>query len=136
MPDNSHPGFGESGDGEPDDDFRDMLRDFLAGNSEIDPSKLASAAGVPNDPALVAQLMSKLQDALQNSGDGINWDLAMEQAKAVASRERTPSLPAERDHQGAAGSLRGELHRVPSIRLDHPAVPGGVAGEFARQVAP
>ncbi len=96
MPDNSHPGFHESDDGEPDDDFRDMLREFLAGNSQIDPSKLASAAGLPNDPALVAQLMGKLQDALQSSGDGINWDLALEQAKAVAGRERTPSLPAER----------------------------------------
>ncbi|MBX3078347.1 MAG: zinc-dependent metalloprotease [Cryobacterium sp.] len=73
-----------------------MLREFLAGNSDIDPGKLASAAGLPNDPALVAQLMSKLQDALQSSNDGINWDLALEQAKAVAGRERTPSLPAER----------------------------------------
>jgi putative hydrolase len=96
MPDNSHPGFGEPSDGEPDDEFRDMLRDFLTGNSEIDPGKLASAAGLPNDPALVAQLMSKLQEALQSSGDGINWDLALEQANAVANRERTPSLPAER----------------------------------------
>lgn len=96
MPENSHPGFDESDDGEPDDDFRDMLREFLAGNSDIDPGKLASAAGLPNDPALVAQLMSKLQDALQSSNDAINWDLALEQAKAVAGRERTPSLPAER----------------------------------------
>ena len=73
-----------------------MLRDFLSGNSEIDPNKLASAAGLPNDPALVAQLMGKLQEALQSSGDGINWDLAIEQAKAVANRDRQPSLPAER----------------------------------------
>ncbi len=111
MPDNSRPGFGESDDGEPDDEFRDMLREFLAGNAEIDPGKLASAAGLPNDPALVAQLMNKLQEALQNSSDGINWDLALEQAKAVANRERTPSLPAERS------SLEQAFH-VAALWLD------------------
>lgn len=112
MPDNPHPNSGEpEEDGEPDDDFRDMLRDFLAGNTDIDPGKLASAAGLPNDPALVAQLMSKLQDALQSSGDGINWDLALEQAKAVANRERTPSLPAER------ASLEQAFH-VAALWLD------------------
>lgn len=73
-----------------------MLRDFLAGNSDIDPAKLAGAAGLPNDPALVAQLMSKLQDALKNSEDGINWNLALEQATAVAGKDRVPSLPSER----------------------------------------
>ena len=98
MPDNSDrdPSDQDPSGQEPEDEFRDMLRDFLSGNSEIDPNKLASAAGLPNDPALVAQLMGKLQEALQSSGDGINWDLALEQAKAVANRERQPSLPAER----------------------------------------
>ncbi|MEO6942454.1 MAG: zinc-dependent metalloprotease [Terrimesophilobacter sp.] len=97
MPDNSDRGpAGPDDDFDPEKDIRDMLRDFLSGNSEIDPSKLAGAAGLPNDPALIAQLMSKLQEALQSSGDGINWDLALEQAKSVAARERTPSLPAER----------------------------------------
>jgi putative hydrolase len=83
-------------DREPEEDFRDLLREFLSGDSELDPAKLASAAGLPADPALVAQLMGKLQEALQSSDDGINWDLALEQAKAVADRDRTPSLPAER----------------------------------------
>ncbi len=93
MPDNSD----RDPDGDrPEDEFRDLLREFLSGNSDLDPGRLASAAGLPNDPALVAQLMSRLQDALQNSGDGINWGLALEQAKAVAERDRRPSLPAER----------------------------------------
>lgn len=93
MPDNSE----RDPDGDhPEDEFRDLLREFLSGNSDLDPGKLASAAGLPNDPALVAQLMSKLQDALQSSEDGINWGLALEQATAVANRDRRPSLPAER----------------------------------------
>ncbi len=94
MPDNpDHDG--QDAD-HPEDEFRDLLREFLSGNSELDPGRLASAAGLPNDPALVAQLMSRLQEALQNSGEGINWGLALEQAKAVAGRDRQPSLPAER----------------------------------------
>ncbi|MCU1509379.1 MAG: zinc-dependent metalloprotease [Glaciihabitans sp.] len=81
---------------EPDDEFRDMLREFLAGNTNIDPAKLASAAGLPNDPEMVAQLISQLQSALESSGEGVNWGLALDQAKGIASRTSVVSLPAER----------------------------------------
>ena len=79
-----------------EDDFREMLREFLSGNGELDPAKLASAAGLPNDPELVSQLISQLQSALQSSEDGVNWGLALEQATALASRSSVVSLPAER----------------------------------------
>jgi putative hydrolase len=87
MPDNSAE--------DPEDEFRDMLRDFLAGNSDIDPGKLASAAGLPNDPAMLQQLMGQLQNALSSSDEGINWGLAEEQAKAAASSGSQPTTPAE-----------------------------------------
>ncbi len=80
----------------PEEEFRDMLREFLNGNSDIDPAKLASAAGLPNDPALIAQLMAQLQNAIQSSGDGINWSLALDQAKQLAQRSTVVTLPAER----------------------------------------
>jgi putative hydrolase len=80
----------------PEEEFREMLRAFLAGDTDMDPSKLASAAGLPNDPELVAQLIAQLQNAMQSSGDGINWGLALEQAKNIASRTTVVSLPAER----------------------------------------
>lgn len=73
-----------------------MLREFLAGNTNIDPAKLASAAGLPNDPEVVAQLISQLQSALNSSSDGVNWGLALEQAKNLAARSSVVSLPAER----------------------------------------
>jgi len=73
-----------------------MLRAFLSGDTDMDPSKLASAAGLPNDPELVAQLIAQLQNALQSSGEGINWGLALEQAKNLAQRTTVVSLPAER----------------------------------------
>ena len=79
-----------------EEEFRDMLREFLNGNGEIDPSKLASAAGLPNDPAMLAQLMAQLQNAINTSGEGINWQLALDQAKQIASRSTVVSLPAER----------------------------------------
>jgi putative hydrolase len=81
---------------EPEEEFRDMLREFLAGNADFDPSQLASAAGLPNDPALIAQLMSQLQNALKSSADGVNWDVALEQAKRLSTASTIVSLPAER----------------------------------------
>ena len=67
-----------------------MLREMLSGQSGVDPQQLASAAGLPNDPELIAQLIRQLQSAMQNSGDGINWGLALEQAKARAALEPAP----------------------------------------------
>lgn len=106
---------------EPDDEFggdefgsdelREMLSDFLAGKGDIDPSKLASAAGLPNDPEMVAQLISQLQNALQSGGDGVNWGLATEQATTLAQRSSVVSLPAERSQ------LEQALH-VASLWLD------------------
>jgi putative hydrolase len=100
-----------SGDSDGADEFRDMLRDFLAGNTDLDPAKLASAAGLPADPEMVQRLIGQLQQALQNSGDGINWGLATEQARTLASRSAVPSTPAERS------ALEQALH-VAALWLD------------------
>jgi putative hydrolase len=86
----------DSREEQPEDEFREMLRAFLEGNTDLDPSKLASAAGLPDDPEVVAQLIAQLQNALQSSGQGINWGLALEQAKNLAARTTVVSLPAER----------------------------------------
>ncbi|QNO38811.1 zinc-dependent metalloprotease [Protaetiibacter sp. SSC-01] len=88
-----------------------MLRDFLAGNSDLDPAQLASAAGLPNDPELVQRLIGQLQAALQNSGDGINWSLAKDQATALASRSAVTATPAE------VSALEQALH-VAALWLD------------------
>lgn len=88
-----------------------MLRDFLAGNSDLDPAQLASAAGLPNDPELVQRLIGQLQQALQNSSDGINWGLALEQAKGLAARSAVPSTPGEQS------ALEQALH-VAALWLD------------------
>ncbi|MEP6481996.1 MAG: zinc-dependent metalloprotease [Rhodoglobus sp.] len=97
MPEDSRSDDSDGDDGEnPEDELRNMLRELLSGNGDLDPAKLAGVAGLPNDPEMVAQLIAQLQNALQNSGDGINWGLALEQANGIAVRGTVVSLPAER----------------------------------------
>ncbi|PZF57958.1 hypothetical protein DEI92_11850 [Curtobacterium sp. MCBD17_034] len=69
---------------QPDDEFQEMLRRLLSGGADIDPSQLAGAAGLPNDPAFVARLMGQLQDAVRGGGDGIDFSAATERAVAIA----------------------------------------------------
>ena len=76
---------GEPGDNNPSDEFRDMLRDILSGKSGIDPSQLAGAAGLPNDPASVAALMQQLQSALNTQGTGVDWQIALTQGQQRAA---------------------------------------------------
>ncbi|HRN30398.1 MAG TPA: hypothetical protein PK890_11960, partial [Terrimesophilobacter sp.] len=80
-----------------EDEFRELMREFLAGNSDIDPADLARAAGLGGDPAVIQQLIAQFQNALQNTDGDINWDLARDHATAFAERGRTPSLPHERE---------------------------------------
>lgn len=86
MPDQPQPG--------PDDDFQEMLRKLLSGEGQIDPSQLAGAAGLPNDPAFVANLMGQLQRAAQSGGDGIDFTVAAERATAIAREGQHPVDPA------------------------------------------
>nr|WP_104163356.1 zinc-dependent metalloprotease [Cryobacterium sp. N22] len=74
-----------------------MLRDILSGKSSIDPGQLAGAAGLPNDPASVAALMSQLQGALKGGGDGgINWDIALQQGQERAVTGQLSTTDAQR----------------------------------------
>ncbi|MDH6180434.1 putative hydrolase [Microbacteriaceae bacterium SG_E_30_P1] len=119
MPENQRD---DDGSERPEDEFRDMLREFLSGNGEIDPAQLAGAAGLPNDPEVIAQLISQLQNALQSSGDDVNWGLALEQAKTLAARSSVPSLPQERSQ------LEQAMH-VASLWLDEATAIGELTSE-------
>lgn len=78
-----------------DDEFRDMLRRFLEGQGELDPSKLAGAAGLPTDPVMLARLMGQLQKAMNASGDGVDWQLAKDESGRIAAEGSTRSSVAE-----------------------------------------
>jgi putative hydrolase len=120
-----------------DDEFRDMLREFLSGNSSIDPSQLAGAAGLPNDPASIAQLLGQLQNAIRSNGDGINWDLALEQARTLAGADARPTTPDERSALEQAFHIAALwLDNVTSVAelTTQPQLIGRV--EWARQTMP
>jgi putative hydrolase len=77
-----------SSDPTPDDEFRDLFAQFLAGNGEIDPAALAGVAGLPSDPAALRALLSQLQSALSNpSSVEATAKLSLDQAVAAAGRD-------------------------------------------------
>lgn len=80
-----------------DDEFREMLRRFLAGEGDLDPSKLAGAAGLPTDPLMVARLMGQLQKAMNANSDGVDWQLAKDESGRIASQGSIRSSAAELD---------------------------------------
>ncbi len=52
-----------------------------------DAAELAAAAGLPNDPKLIAKMVEQLQAALgnqDNANGAVNWKLATDQARAIA----------------------------------------------------
>ncbi|TDW30928.1 zinc-dependent metalloprotease [Cryobacterium psychrophilum] len=83
MAEDSRPDEGQN----PEDQFRDMLRDMLSGKSSIDPSQLAGVAGLAGDPASLAALMKQLQGAINSSqgSTGVNWDIALTQGQERAA---------------------------------------------------
>ncbi len=84
-----------------DDEFRDMMRKFLSGEGDIDPSKLAGAAGLPADPVMMARLMGQLRKAMDSTGDGIDWQGARDEAGRIAAEgsTRTAQLDLDRLRQ-------------------------------------
>jgi putative hydrolase len=68
------------------EDFEKFLKDFMAGKGG-DAAELAAAAGLPNDPKLIAKMVEQLQAALgsqENENGAVNWKLATDQARALA----------------------------------------------------
>ncbi|GAA1741229.1 zinc-dependent metalloprotease [Microcella frigidaquae] len=81
--------------GGPDDEFRELLRRFLSGQGDLDPAKLAGAAGLPTDPLMVARLLGQLQKAMNASGDGVDWSLARDESGRIAAQGSIRSSAAE-----------------------------------------
>ncbi|QAY73593.1 zinc-dependent metalloprotease [Agromyces protaetiae] len=92
MADRDDTGEGAS----PEDEFRDMFREFLSGSGGMDAANLAKAAGLPNDPAALQAIFSQLQHAMANAGDGIDWSIALKQGEQRASVEQRQLDDAER----------------------------------------
>lgn len=86
MNDNQNP---DMPNGMNPEDIEAFLRQFMSGEAGFDAAELAKAAGLPNDPAAMAALLEQLKQTMsslsaQGSGAGVNWELATNQAKAIA----------------------------------------------------
>ena len=86
MNDNQNP---DKSNGMNPDDFEAFMRQFLSGEAGFDAEALAKAAGLPNDPASMAALLEQLKQTMSSlsakgSNVGVNWELATNQAKAIA----------------------------------------------------
>ncbi|MEN1975478.1 zinc-dependent metalloprotease [Cellulomonas sp. P4] len=70
----------------------------------LDPAEMARASGLPDDPALVDQVVAQVQRMLAGSGDGpVNWDVAHDLARQVAVQGGDPTVsPAEARHAADA----------------------------------
>lgn len=70
------------------EEFAKFLQELISGGGEINAEDLAKVAGLPNDPATMNALLAALKQAI-SQGDsqninGVNWNLAVQQALAAA----------------------------------------------------
>ena len=69
--------------------FAEFLRQFLENQEGLSPEQLAAAAGLSQDPKALAEFISQLQAAIsageQDISGGVNWKLALDQARKTAA---------------------------------------------------
>jgi putative hydrolase len=70
------------------EEFERFLRELFE-SGEVDAEQLSMAAGMPIDPAQIAQLMQQFQAAASTSG-AVNWQYAEQQAEAAAAKNSSP----------------------------------------------
>lgn len=71
----------------------------------LDLASMAAAAGLPDDPAALGQVLGQIQRMLTASGDGpVNWDLAHDLARQAAVAEGDPSV-SEADRREVASAF-------------------------------
>lgn len=77
------------------DDADEALRQMR--EQGLDPTAMAAASGLPNDPQVIGQVIGQVQRMLASGGDSpVNWDVAHDIARQVAVTGGDPTLsPAE-----------------------------------------
>lgn len=93
----SNPSNSPNDDEAPKDPLAELLANLMGGKpgAGIDPAELAKAAGLPNDPNLLAQMFQQVQAMMSAPSEGpVNWQLAHENARRVAASSADPSVTA------------------------------------------
>lgn len=76
----------------------------------LDLAAMAAAAGLPNDPAALGQVLGRIRRMLDASGDGpVNWDLARDVARQAAVAEGDPTVSDAQHRDVAAAFSTAEL---------------------------
>jgi putative hydrolase len=94
----SNPLNPSNGDDTPKDPLTEMLQNLMGGKGmeNFDPAELAKAAGLPNDPNLLAQMFSQVQAMMSAPSEGpVNWTLAHDNARRVAASSSDPSVTSQ-----------------------------------------
>ena len=72
-------------------DTDEALRQLRA--QGMDPAAMAAASGLPDDPAMLGQVLEQIQRLLTASGSGpVNWDVAHDVARQAAVAEGLKSV--------------------------------------------
>ncbi|MBO1752725.1 zinc-dependent metalloprotease [Actinotalea sp. BY-33] len=76
----------------------------------VDLQAMVQAAGLPEDPAALGQVLEQVKRMLAASGDGpVNWDLAHDLARQVAVAEGDPSVDEQQRREVTAAFSVAEL---------------------------
>lgn len=112
------PGGGMPGDRE---SWRQLLRSLLGAEAAeeamraldaggFDPAALAQAAGLPQDPGVMAGMMAQLQRLMASPGAGpVNWDVATDIARKAALTGGDPSVTTAQARQVTAALTAADL---------------------------
>ncbi len=82
----------------PKDPLSEMLANLMGGKGieGIDPAALAKAAGLPEDPNMLSQLIAQVQAVMGSQSEGpVNWQLAHDNARQAASGGDPSVTPAQ-----------------------------------------
>lgn len=85
------------------EEFERFLRELFE-SGQVSAEQLSMAAGMPIDPAQIAQMMSQFQAASQGSG-AVNWQYADQRATAIAERTNSPITTERAESAGRAFSV-------------------------------
>jgi putative hydrolase len=88
-------------DDEPQDPLSELFGKLMggAGAGGVDPTEIAKAAGLPDDPAVLRQMFEQVQAMMAApTGDGpVNWNLAHDHARRTAAAASDPSVGASQN---------------------------------------
>lgn len=99
-------------DFQPDpEEFKRFLEKFMANRDGLDAEQMAEFADLARDPQQLAALIKQLQDAINAtpgaSESGVNWKLAIDQAKATARKDARAITDEQRKAVADASHIGG-----------------------------